>query len=115
MQAVRCAAAIAASCAGARAASICTTRRAASTIARWHGMASAGAGGVAAAHPTRLAVVAAARTTAVTLPTRWHPRRCLFVKVEPTPNPDSMKFLPEDKVVLPEQFGNGMVRTVTTA
>jgi hypothetical protein len=35
--------------------------------------------------------------------------RSLFIKVESTPNPDSMKFLPEDKEVLPEKFGTGMV------
>jgi hypothetical protein len=36
--------------------------------------------------------------------------RGLFVKVESTPNPDSVKFMPEDREVLPEKFGTGMVR-----
>lgn len=36
--------------------------------------------------------------------------RSIFIKVESTPNPDSMKFLPENFVVLPEKFGNGVVR-----
>ena len=34
--------------------------------------------------------------------------RCLFVKVEATPNPDSLKFLPEDRLVLHERFGAGV-------
>jgi hypothetical protein len=36
-------------------------------------------------------------------------RRSLFIAVETTPNPDSMKFVPEGKIVLPEEFGNGLV------
>jgi hypothetical protein len=32
------------------------------------------------------------------------------VNMEPTPNPDSMKFIPEDQVVLPKELGTGMVR-----
>jgi len=39
--------------------------------------------------------------------------RSLFIKVESTPNPDSMKFVPESKVVLPEKFGSGVVSAVT--
>jgi hypothetical protein len=35
--------------------------------------------------------------------------RNLFIRVESTPNPDSMKFVPESKEVLPEKFGNGIV------
>jgi len=33
--------------------------------------------------------------------------RALFVKIESTPNPDSLKFLPEGRVVLAERFGSG--------
>jgi hypothetical protein len=33
--------------------------------------------------------------------------RSLFVKVDTTPNPDSMKFAPEGRVVLPETMGTG--------
>jgi Fe-S cluster biogenesis protein NfuA len=33
--------------------------------------------------------------------------RALFVKIESTPNPDSLKFLPEGRVVLEERFGSG--------
>lgn len=36
------------------------------------------------------------------------PSRSLFVKIETTPNPDSLKFLPEDRAVLPEALGSGM-------
>lgn len=35
-------------------------------------------------------------------------RRSLFVKIETTPNPDSLKFLPEDRIVLPEAMGSGL-------
>jgi hypothetical protein len=35
--------------------------------------------------------------------------RCFRVNMEPTPNPDSMKFVPEGKVVLPEDMGTGLV------
>lgn len=31
------------------------------------------------------------------------------VNMEPTPNPDSMKFIPEGQVVLPKELGTGMV------
>uniref|UniRef100_A0A7S1G454 Scaffold protein Nfu/NifU N-terminal domain-containing protein n=1 Tax=Bicosoecida sp. CB-2014 TaxID=1486930 RepID=A0A7S1G454_9STRA len=34
-------------------------------------------------------------------------RRTLFIGMQPTPNPDSMKFLPEGKQVLPPEFGTG--------
>lgn len=35
--------------------------------------------------------------------------RSLFIKVETTPNPDSMKFVPDgNRVVLPEKFGTGV-------
>jgi hypothetical protein len=34
--------------------------------------------------------------------------RGLFVAMESTPNPDSLKFLPEDRVVLPEALGSGL-------
>jgi NFU1 iron-sulfur cluster scaffold homolog, mitochondrial len=34
--------------------------------------------------------------------------RSLFIKVETTPNPDSIKFIPEGKQVLPEELGNGL-------
>ena len=34
--------------------------------------------------------------------------RSLFIKVETTPNPDSIKFIPEGKRVLPEELGNGV-------
>lgn len=34
--------------------------------------------------------------------------RSLFVSMESTPNPDSVKFVPEDKVVLPESLGSGL-------
>ena len=40
------------------------------------------------------------------------PARTIFIKVEETPNPDSMKFVPEDTEVLPEEFGGGQVRPV---
>ena len=36
--------------------------------------------------------------------------RDLFVKMEGTPNPDSMKFIPVGAVVLPEALGSGLVR-----
>lgn len=36
--------------------------------------------------------------------------RSLFVKIDTTPNPDSLKFVPEGREVLPEKFGNGVVR-----
>ncbi len=35
--------------------------------------------------------------------------RGIMVKMEPTPNPDSMKFIPEGEIVLPESMGSGMV------
>ena len=38
--------------------------------------------------------------------------RCFRVNMEPTPNPDSMKFVPEGKIVLPEDMGTGLVRVV---
>ncbi len=41
--------------------------------------------------------------------------RGLMVKMEPTPNPDSMKFIPEGHVVLPEHFGAGLVRRRVSA
>ena len=34
--------------------------------------------------------------------------RNVFVDVETTPNPHSMKFKPQDKLVLPEAYGTGM-------
>lgn len=34
--------------------------------------------------------------------------RSLFIKVEATPNPDSIKFVPDNRVVLPERFGGGV-------
>ena len=34
--------------------------------------------------------------------------RSVFVDVETTPNPHSMKFKPQDKLVLPEAYGTGM-------
>ena len=34
--------------------------------------------------------------------------RSLFIKVETTPNPDSIKFIPEGKRGLPEELGNGV-------
>lgn len=34
--------------------------------------------------------------------------RRLFIKVEPTPNPDSLKFQPEKRLVLHERFGVGI-------
>lgn len=36
------------------------------------------------------------------------------VNMEPTPNPDSMKFVPEGKIVLPEELGTGKVGPVGT-
>lgn len=36
--------------------------------------------------------------------------RSIFIQVEQTPNPDSIKFVPEGKIVLPEEFGAGLVR-----
>jgi hypothetical protein len=44
-------------------------------------------------------------------------RRALFIQVEPTPNPDSMKFLPAKRVVLDEKLGAGLHfdRTTTPA
>jgi hypothetical protein len=38
----------------------------------------------------------------------WGSLRSLFVSMESTPNPDSFKFLPEDRVVLPEALGSGL-------
>jgi hypothetical protein len=35
-------------------------------------------------------------------------RRSLFIKIEPTPNPDSLKFLPEAREVLPAALGTGV-------
>lgn len=35
-------------------------------------------------------------------------RRSLFVRMDSTPNPDSMKFVPEGETVLPEEFGTGI-------
>ena len=35
--------------------------------------------------------------------------RTIFIQVEDTPNPDSMKFLPENTIVLAEEFGTGQV------
>jgi hypothetical protein len=35
--------------------------------------------------------------------------RSIFIQVESTPNPDSVKFKPEGQIVLPEHLGNGMV------
>jgi hypothetical protein len=55
-----------------------------------------------------LAVAAGARRPLLA-PCHW---RNLMVHMEPTPNPDSMKFVPEGEVVLPESHGSGMVRTV---
>lgn len=56
----------------------------------------------------------------LTTPTRPTPQRaCLhtaalcrsiFIQVEQTPNPDSIKFVPEGHTVLPEEFGTGLVR-----
>lgn len=34
--------------------------------------------------------------------------RRLFIKVEPTPNPDSLKFQPEKRLILHERFGVGL-------
>ena len=34
--------------------------------------------------------------------------RSLFIKISPTPNPDSMKFLPENREVLPPSLGTGL-------
>ncbi len=34
-------------------------------------------------------------------------RRALFIKIEPTPNPDSLKFLPEGRAVFPAALGSG--------
>lgn len=34
--------------------------------------------------------------------------RSLFIKMQPTPNPDSMKFLPENREVLPAALGTGL-------
>ena len=42
------------------------------------------------------------------LPRPSPPARTLFIGVESTPNPDALKFLPQDTVVLPESFGQGM-------
>jgi len=41
---------------------------------------------------------------------RLLPARSVFIAVQTTPNPDSMKFVPEGQVVLPEKMGTGMVR-----
>ena len=38
----------------------------------------------------------------------FFPARSLFVAMESTPNPDSLKFVPEDCEVLPERLGSGM-------
>jgi hypothetical protein len=35
-------------------------------------------------------------------------RRRIFIGTESTPNPHSMKFVPKDQIVLPEQFGTGI-------
>jgi hypothetical protein len=43
-----------------------------------------------------------------TLPPRLLPHRSLFIKISPTPNPDSMKFLPENREVLPPSLGGGL-------
>lgn len=37
--------------------------------------------------------------------------RGLQLSIEPTPNPDSEKFIPEGQVVLPPELGKGMVRS----
>ena len=42
------------------------------------------------------------------LPTRISHVRSLFVRIEPTPNPDSLKFKPDARIVLPESFGSGL-------
>jgi NFU1 iron-sulfur cluster scaffold homolog, mitochondrial len=34
--------------------------------------------------------------------------RSLFIQVESTPNPDSLKFLPASRIVLDERFGAGL-------
>jgi len=36
------------------------------------------------------------------------PARSLFVKIDTTPNPDSLKFVPDGRQVLPEKFGTGV-------
>jgi hypothetical protein len=34
--------------------------------------------------------------------------RTLFIQVESTPNPDSLKFLPAQRIILDEKFGSGL-------
>ena len=48
------------------------------------------------------------RTTALSVRQFGLTRRNLFIGTESTPNPHSMKFLPQGKEVLPEKFGTGM-------